>query len=204
MVWANAEKLLERVVSERNIIGQYNVKVMADGGQGFLKICFSVFQNLKDTDNNIRSTYKQGGCTAKATKDTSVYKLILLCIVPNVKETYDNISFLISFTKLNDISFKFVSDFKIQLLVNGQQTATSSYPCPYCFVSLKCLGGLENQAELCDLKTYGDINSCFEKFLTCAKDKMLAKNVLMSSTCHYLRNQQRHWFFKNAWSQNYI
>lgn len=70
---------------------------------------------------------------------TSVYKLLILCVVPNVKETYDNVKIMIDLTKLNDIPFKFVSDFKLLHIVNVQQTATASFPCPYCFVPLQCL-----------------------------------------------------------------
>lgn len=42
VIWADAEKLLDAVLQKRNVIGKYSVKVMADGGQGFLKICLSI------------------------------------------------------------------------------------------------------------------------------------------------------------------
>lgn len=34
-VWSDAEELLEAVLKERNVIGSYIIKVMADGDQGF-------------------------------------------------------------------------------------------------------------------------------------------------------------------------
>ena len=41
VVWADAEKLIETVLDKRYFVGDYLVKVMADGGQGFFKICLS-------------------------------------------------------------------------------------------------------------------------------------------------------------------
>ena len=46
---------------------------------------------------------------------------------------------LFELTNINNIPFKFVADFKLLLIVNGEQTATSAYSCPYCFVSLRDL-----------------------------------------------------------------
>lgn len=74
---------------------------MADGGQKFLKICMSIFESSSmdidsDNDDEIlnstkkRKTYAEGGSLDGEIKMTSVRKLILLCIVPDVKETYDN------------------------------------------------------------------------------------------------------------------
>ena len=42
-------------------------------------------------------------------------------------------------TNLNNIPFKFVADFKLVLTVLGLQTATASYPSPFCLISLKSL-----------------------------------------------------------------
>ena len=42
VIWADAEQLLEAVLTGSQIIGNYTVKVMADGGQGFFKISMSI------------------------------------------------------------------------------------------------------------------------------------------------------------------
>lgn len=44
VIWADAEELLEAVIDERNLIGNYVVKVMADGGQGFFKVNMKGFR----------------------------------------------------------------------------------------------------------------------------------------------------------------
>ena len=75
-------------------------------------------------------------------------------------------------TQINNIPFKFASDFKLILIVNGQQTASSTYPCPYCFVSLQDLRQNEgdknsissNESEnMGHLKTYEDLKKDFDK-----------------------------------------
>ena len=56
VVWANAEDLLSAVADERGIGGQLFVKVMADGGQGFLKICMTVLPENYNPDLDREAT----------------------------------------------------------------------------------------------------------------------------------------------------
>lgn len=101
VVWADASELLETIFIQRNIIGNYLVKVMADGGQGFCKISMTVlpenyseleFTTSHDSDTYLqpkrRKLYSEGGSVANKGKLTSVNRLIMLCSVPNIKETY--------------------------------------------------------------------------------------------------------------------
>lgn len=75
-------------------------------------------------------------------------------------------------TNLNSISFKFVADFKLLLIVNGQQTATSSCPCPFCDIKLE---DLRSQKELksFELKTYGNLIKNYDDFCSINKNKKL-------------------------------
>lgn len=129
----------------------------------------------------------------KKAKLTSVNRLLILCIVPNIKETYDNIKTLFGLININKTSFKFVLDFKIMLIVNGQQTATAMYPCPYCFVSLKSLrssatttnADVQNvineedivvpNADNQGLKTFGNFRNDYTSFCLLGKIKKHAK-----------------------------
>lgn len=200
IVWANASDLLDTILEARNVIGNYTIKVMADGGQGFFKICFSILQendlisanNEKEDYENEnlcepfekkkKKLYYESGSINQKAKLTSVKRLIMLCIVPNIKESYENIALLFDLTKLNEISFKFVADFKLILIVNGQQTATSMYSCPYCFISLHDLresdqNGSNSQAteKTIKLKTYGDIRKDYGNFCSAGKNKKKSK-----------------------------
>ena len=116
---------------------------------------------------------------------TGVNKLMMLCTVPDVAETYENMKKLFDLIQINCIPFKFIADFKMILIVNGLQTASSSYPSPYCLVKLRTLRGKEDLEEgngehddideevdendvvldkLCNgQRTYGDIRRSHEK-----------------------------------------
>ena len=72
----------------------------------------------------------------------------MLCCVPNIEGSYGNIQLLFNLININKIPFKFVADFIIILTVNGKQTASSSYPSPYCRISLRELRVDHNNNEL--------------------------------------------------------
>lgn len=185
VVWADAEELLQTVVENRNFVGNYHVKVMADFGKEFLKVSMSVWpedDSEEDCDDQFqkRSTYAEGGSCSKTAKFTSVKKLLLLCVVPQVKETYENMKLLFELIGINKIPFRFVSDLKLLLILIGQQTATATYPCPYCCISLTDLRNKSNSIKTSDLKTFKNLNDDFQKF--CEKNKSKAKAKECNST----------------------
>lgn len=147
VVYANTEELLKEVLRRRDQTGSVKIKIMADGGGGFFKVCMTILPDdyidkNPDSDNESaekRTRYSEGGSLSKLTRLTGVNKLIMLCIVPEIKETYENVAQIFNLIQINDIPFKFSSDFKILLIVNGMQTACSTYPSPYCFVTLNSL-----------------------------------------------------------------
>ncbi|KAJ8672431.1 hypothetical protein QAD02_003690 [Eretmocerus hayati] len=56
IIYADAQELLEYVLEERSIIGDFNIKVLCDSGQGFLKLSMSVFprtQPISDDSDDI-------------------------------------------------------------------------------------------------------------------------------------------------------
>lgn len=187
VVWADAEELLKAVLENKNQIGNFKIKVMADGGQGFLKFSMTILPEdycADDCDNKVNNSYSNGGSLEKKSKLTSVNRLILLCVVPSIKESYENVKTLIDLTKLNNIPFKFVADFKLLLIVNGQQNTTSTYPRPYFFVTLNELRNSkniidvrvdENQENNLSLKTYSDLREDYSVFTSMGKQKKLAK-----------------------------
>ena len=146
---------------------------MIDGGQGFFKICLSIMpedfisSSVDDSEYLIpvkKRRFSEGGSVGGSDKCTSVKKLFLLCIVPDIVETYENIKILFDLVKLNNISFKLLADFKLILIINGLQTAKSTYPCPYCFVTLQDLKTSIKNDKQYPLKTYGDLRRDYNKF----------------------------------------
>ena len=92
---------MARIIEARNFQNGVEVKVMADGGQGFLKMSLTVLP--KDYDKIMdspvsesgsiqrkRSLYSEGGSCGKTQTLTGVNRLIMLCCVPDVSESYEN------------------------------------------------------------------------------------------------------------------
>ena len=235
VVYADCEEILDKVVEERGYVGRPSVLAMADGGQGFLKICLTILPQdyeteAVDSDSDIdqppkpkRSTYAEGGSMKHKRKLTGVNRLIMVCTVPDVKETWKNMELLFSLSKLNNIPYKFVSDYKLLLICLGLQTAVSSFPSPYCHVSLRTL---RNKAEpdvvdgkgCGDPRTFGSLRKDHEKFLELKCNKARAKDcystvnppifceddsVLVSEKCifpelHNIMGVVNHTFFKGV------
>lgn len=223
VVFANAGELLEAVIENRKLEGNFLIKVMADGGQGFFKISLTILPENCSLDNyedygptseerpsssgsangprkRKSSSYPAGGGkVTKRGKLTSVDKLIMLCLVPQIKESYENMKLLFELTGINDIPFKFVADFKLLLIINGQQTATATYPCPYCYISLEKLResstsqnvpntdshtGLSDDFEVevrPNLRTFGSLRADYEKYCLVGKKRNLVKTLIALS-----------------------
>ncbi|CAH0558605.1 unnamed protein product [Brassicogethes aeneus] len=87
-IWADAEELVNMVIEQRRHIGNCKIKIMADGGQGFFKICLSLIPEnycpeankiLRDEEKENEclkkiTTYEEGGTVSKIAKITGVYK----------------------------------------------------------------------------------------------------------------------------------
>lgn len=108
-------------------------------------------------------------------------RVILLCVVTKIKESYENMKILFDLTQINSIPFKFDADFMLLLIVNGQQTATATCPCPYCFVVLRDLRNKKDVEH--ELKTYGDLLKDCKKFC------FLKKNKKLAHLCHSTINE---------------
>ena len=65
-----------------------------------------------------RSLYNGGGGIGNYIL-SSVKRVILICLVPECKETHRNMRNLFELTELNNISFIYVSDFKLLLTTLG-------------------------------------------------------------------------------------
>lgn len=143
----------------KNLCLHSRTNVMADRCQGsFSKICMIVLPenhsprleyDVNDSDLEAESNfpikkrilYTEGGRAGKKSKLASVCRLIILCSVPQIIQKYENVKLVFKFINLNGIPFKFISGFKILLIINIIRTATSTYPCPCCFMTIRDMRG---------------------------------------------------------------
>ena len=104
LVYANSEDLLARVCELRDLKGHVFAKVMIDGGQGFLKVSLSVLSfdyspisegvfdnNFEDSDDSMITQENELITYSKSNRITSVNKLFLLTIVPDIEESHLNL-----------------------------------------------------------------------------------------------------------------
>ena len=66
-------------------------------------------------------------------KESSANRTIVLACVAGIPESHENLKIIVDKLKINDFShpFKIVSDFKLINMMNGLQSGSSTYPCPY-------------------------------------------------------------------------
>ena len=81
--------------------------------------------------------------------------------MPDIDESHSNFETIIQKIELNKISFILAVDFKLLLIVLRLQNAVSSYPCPYCLITLIDLRNLnkvlyDEKFETPQVKTIGN------------------------------------------------
>ena len=83
------------------------------------RIGHSTLRYVKDIYSLDFCSKPEGSSMKHKRKLTGVNCLIMVCTVPDVKETWKNTELLFSLSKLNNIPYKFVSDYKLLLVCLG-------------------------------------------------------------------------------------
>ena len=101
-----------------------------DGGQGMLKLAVTI-TDRQESEQSGRSLYSQG-VAAKQAKNSSVKKLFLLGVVPDVPETHYNVQTILSNLNLSAIEFTTAADLKMYMLLTGKSLGKPKFGCPFC------------------------------------------------------------------------
>ena len=98
----NPSALINHVLLSRNASSDTPavVKLGIDGGGSFLKVCVNIVRC--DADDPERRM--KGACSTRF-QDSGVKKLLILAIVENVIENYDNLKAVMSLLDLESVSF---------------------------------------------------------------------------------------------------
>ena len=169
VVCNNVEQLIDDILRHRNITRESAlIKIGADGGRGFFKICLSVAERQL---RHVHNTFSNSG----------VKRLIILGIAPHVNENYFNLHKLWTRMKLKDLQTKFkftiASDLKIINIITGIMSSSSAHPCSWCDVdkeNLKIKRGND--------RTLKNIQECYEQFVSKGSERKNAKKYAMSFT----------------------
>ena len=102
----NLTGLIDYICQHRKLSEEdrYYIKIGIDGGGSFLKVCFNLekYDNFTSQVNQNKKWSYAAGAYSKKFKDSGVNKLMILGIVEEVYENYDNLK-----TVLDHIDFEF-------------------------------------------------------------------------------------------------
>lgn len=159
--------LLEMIIDERNYDrSKIFIKIGADGGGGFLKVCMNICFLESQTVEKKKNLFKEGG----------VKKLIIIAIASDVQENYSNMQLICEKLKLNDITellpYKLIiaNDLKMSNIMNGLMSHSSSHPCTWCDIHQKLLFSLGNP------RTYASIINSVEQWKLSGGNPLMRKN----------------------------
>jgi hypothetical protein len=160
--------LIDNVIDYRGgCEGDYMIKVGIDGGGGFLKFCLNIIKADDDTSSpdRKRSKYAEGAYHSQFV-DGGVKQLLIIAIVEEVKESYENLSSIMDLLKLDRINFMSAFDMKLANVFLGLGTHSSKYPCPWCELPRN---EFSNPDRVIQLRTLGMIRQNASDYEAAAK-----------------------------------
>ena len=134
-----------------------------DGGGGIFKVAI----NIIDTT----------GLHSKGLfKDTGVKQTLLLAVVEDIKESYENLKFIFSkLCNLHRVKCHICSDIKLLNIISGIQSSSCKQPCPYCDCS-----NLQLLDSIAEDRTLGSIRCSASAFESAGSVK---KNAMFYASC---------------------
>ena len=135
----DVKAMIETCIEKRELqFSKLRFKIGIDGGGGFLKICQNI---ILDTEEGEVTTPKKrrlytDGTEGDAHRDTSIYKLHILALVPDIPENYFNVAKLWNLLDLEPLEdygdIKVAADLKLCNIMLGLQSHASNHPCSWC------------------------------------------------------------------------
>jgi hypothetical protein len=124
VVCDDVDNFLDHIIQQRKY-GDMDIliRIGIDGGQGFLKVCVSLFS--------------LNGSSAKSFKDSSVQRIFILAIAPNIQENYENLLKLWVTLNLHNMQreFTIATDLKLCNILLGLMSHGSCHPCCWCSIN---------------------------------------------------------------------
>lgn len=127
VVCNDVDTLIQHIIKQRNYTDDGNlIRIGIDGGRGFLKVCLSVFPLEHQHDEVVKEKYK----------DSSVKRIFIIGIAPDVQENYENMLMLWASLNLQKITvdFTIATDLKLCNILLGIMSHGALHPCCWCNV----------------------------------------------------------------------
>ena len=141
----NLSHLQEEILLKRQVYIEHLIKLRIDGSGGFLKVSLGI----KETEETSFLKSPSCGHSRKPSREYDNIKTVLGLICP------ENVDFFIS------------CDLKVVNILCALQSHAGSHPCTYCDIDFKTL------SRKGQLRTFGSIHGCFEKFKAALKSSTL-------------------------------
>ncbi len=129
VVCNNVPALIEVIKEERGIknVSILN-KVGIDGGGGFFKVCLGLLEVPKDLTKSPPPKKVHG-----LFKDSGVKKLMIIGLVQNVPDDYDNVTAVLgALNYMGGLDFCTASDLKLSACLVGKQMLSCTFNCIWC------------------------------------------------------------------------
>lgn len=167
LVYCNdVESLVSVLLLMREIDEDKHSLIMGiDDGQKVLKVMLAVTEKNTDTEQVTRS---KGVCSSQF-KLTSVNRLIILAIIPDCQENYENIKVCLQKLKLSGINILLSADIKVLLSVTGKSGAAGKFNC------YLCDGTSPWEEGKYKLLSFGDLRHNYQNFVNDGAEKSQAK-----------------------------
>jgi glutaredoxin len=109
------------------------------------KVCCSIVEKSEVESPRLQSRlrHEDSFLTSSRFKSTGVNRVVILAVVPDIGEKHWHMRELLAKMKYYRVSSILgletlvCTDMKMVLCMCGQQTASSSFPCPYCYKAKK-------------------------------------------------------------------
>ena len=175
-------ELAKFIAQERGLdLNEVLSKFGTDVGKGKLKCGLSIIEEAEldcDSPPKKRAKYEDGIAPALH-KSTSANMMQIVAMVPSIQETYNNLKIILdNLPGLNQLEVIHSHDLKVIAIMTGIQTASSTYPCPYClwiFRETEKQKRKSKPKKQATLRTFGMIRDEYRKWKRSGGDKKSAK-----------------------------
>ena len=156
------------IISSRQYDGTTELKttIGMDSGGGFLKLCMTIQPHDQSAASPTSRRKLLSEKMPSLSQDSSVKKLFIIAISPDVDENYRNLLKMWNLLRLTQAQFGFISamDLKLGNIMFGLMSHSSNHPCTWCDASKKRLH------EKGAIRTLGTIRELYWKFQSSGKD----------------------------------
>ena len=171
VICKNVSSLIRKITTSRGYTSDTLIKIGIDGGGGFFKISLSVVQldAIDAQSDKRRRCYAES--PASQIQESSVKRLMLLAVVPEIQENYCNLLKLWTILDINQLEKDFVisADLKICNILLGLMPHGATHPCCWCDAKK---GSLQFEGNT---RTFQGLQDHFWNYVDAGREKKQAK-----------------------------